>query len=254
MSTGNEWIVSLTPDSACTVMHSSVARELGIATVVANMVARVTIAIQNTKADVDSFVVPDEYTRQPLIVGRNFILQDHVITIKHGNRLIFNEIPTLGRKQVATTWDVGVCDVVAKIKLRFGEIEERARLKCVALIDEFRCYTSSSTRDLGKTDATALEIKCATGLSPRGAGEMTKELKKKTGNYRMCVDRRNVITMKDRYPLPLIDDQIDKLGSHKYFMDLDLSRYISDKMEFKLGFARIVNYLQLCSLFIWKAI
>lgn len=105
-------------DSVCTVMHSSVARELGIATkviadallrmfarqtVVANMVARVTIAIQNAKADVDSFVVPDEYTRHPVIVGRNFILQDHVVTIKHGNRLIFNEIPTFGLEQIATT-------------------------------------------------------------------------------------------------------------------------------------------------------
>lgn len=70
----------------------------------------------------------------------------------------------------------------------------------------------------------------------------------------MCVDCRNVITMKDKYPLPLIDDQIDKLGSHKYFTGPNLSRYISDKMEFKLGFIRIVNYLQLCSLFIWKGI
>lgn len=66
--------------------------------------------------------------------------------------------------------------------------------------------------------------------------------------------RRNAIAMKDRYSLPLIDDQIDKLGSHKYFTGLDLSRCISDKMEFKLGFARIVNYLQLCSLFIWEGI
>lgn len=140
-------------------------------TVVANMVARVTIAIQNAKAEEDSFVVPDEYTRHPVIVGRNFILRDHVVTIKRGNRLIFNEIPTLGRKQIATTRDVEVCDVVPKIKLQFGKIEERARLKCVALIEEFRCCTSSSTRDLGKTDATALEIKCVTDLSSRGAGK-----------------------------------------------------------------------------------
>lgn len=90
---------------------------------------------------------------------------------QHGNRLIFNEIPTLGRQQIATTRDVEVCDVMAKIKLQFGEIEERARLKCVALIDEFRCCRSSSTRDLRKTDATALEIKCVTDLSSRGAGK-----------------------------------------------------------------------------------
>jgi hypothetical protein len=78
-------------DSAGTVMHSSVARKLDIATrvitdallrmfveqtVVANKLARVTITIQNAKADMDSFAVPDGYTRHPAIVARNFILQD----------------------------------------------------------------------------------------------------------------------------------------------------------------------------------
>jgi hypothetical protein len=42
----------------------------------------------------------------------------------------------------------------------------------------------------------------------------------------MCVDFRalNKITRKDKYPLPLIEDQIDRLGGHKYFITLDLSQ------------------------------
>lgn len=44
-------------------------------------------------------------------------------------------------------------------------------------------------------------------------------VKKKDGTDRMCVDYRalNAITVKDRYPLPLIEDHIDRLGNHKYF-------------------------------------
>jgi hypothetical protein len=41
-------------------------------------------------------------------------------------------------------------------------------------------------------------------------------VKKKTGDYyyRMYVDYRrlNAITVKDKYPLPLIDEQLDRLG------------------------------------------
>lgn len=43
----------------------------------------------------------------------------------------------------------------------------------------------------------------------------------------MCVDFRalNKITKKDKFPLPLIEDQIDRLGGrNKYFITLDLSQ------------------------------
>lgn len=41
----------------------------------------------------------------------------------------------------------------------------------------------------------------------------------------MCVDfpKLNIITVKDKYPLPLINDQIDRLGSSVYFTGLDLA-------------------------------
>lgn len=53
---------------------------------------RVMIAIQNVKTDVDSFVVPDEYTRHLVIIRQDFRLQYHVVMIKRGNRLIRGRI------------------------------------------------------------------------------------------------------------------------------------------------------------------
>lgn len=47
--------------------------------------------------------------------------------------------------------------------------------------------------------------------------------KKKDNFWRMCVDYRelNKVTI-DRYPLPLIEDQIDSLRDKQYFSTLDL--------------------------------
>lgn len=47
---------------------------------------------------------------------------------------------------------------------------------------------------------------------------------KKEGEKRLCIDYRslNKITIKDKYPLPRIEDLIDRLKGCKYFTSLDL--------------------------------
>lgn len=49
-------------------------------------------------------------------------------------------------------------------------------------------------------------------------------VKKKNGEFRLCVDYRvlNKVLRRDNYPLPLIEDQIDVLRDKKYFSILDL--------------------------------
>ena len=50
-------------------------------------------------------------------------------------------------------------------------------------------------------------------------------VKKKDGSDRLCVDFRalNKNTVADRYPLPLISDQITRLQKAKYFISLDMA-------------------------------
>lgn len=48
--------------------------------------------------------------------------------------------------------------------------------------------------------------------------------KKKNGSFRVCIDYRrlNRKTVKDRFPIPLIEDQIDKLNGARIFSTIDM--------------------------------
>ena len=58
--------------------------------------------------------------------------------------------------------------------------------------------------------------------SPFGAPVLF--VKKKDGSMRMCVDYRdlNRITVKNKYPLPRVDELFDRLQGAKYFSKIDL--------------------------------
>ena len=58
-------------------------------------------------------------------------------------------------------------------------------------------------------------------------------VKKKDGSLRLCIDYRalNAITVKDRYPLPLIDTLLDRLKSAKVFTALDLRGAYNSRRE-----------------------
>ncbi|KAK9100149.1 hypothetical protein Scep_023579 [Stephania cephalantha] len=59
-------------------------------------------------------------------------------------------------------------------------------------------------------------------MSPWGAPVLF--VKKKDGSMRMCIDYRklNQVTVKNRYPLPRIDDLFDRLTGAKFFSKIDL--------------------------------
>ncbi|WP_375618971.1 reverse transcriptase family protein, partial [Bartonella sp. AC134YNZD] len=59
--------------------------------------------------------------------------------------------------------------------------------------------------------------------SPWGAPVLF--VQKKDGTLRLCIDYRklNRVTIKNKYPLPRIDDLFDQLKGSHYFLKIDLS-------------------------------
>ena len=68
-----------------------------------------------------------------------------------------------------------------------------------------------------------LEKKCIRpSVSPRGAPVLF--VKKKDGTLKLCIDYRwvNKVTVKNKYPLPQIDDLFDQMRGEKVFSKIDL--------------------------------
>lgn len=217
------------------------------------------IKIMDATAQVNALVVTDEHLMHDIIVGRDFLEREDIITIKRGNNLIFKQLPEMDDRS-KNIIDINFFDVERKpddIVKYTDTIRQEARRQCTELLQHFRDCISFSIVDLGKTDAAALNIRCTSDVPvvyrPYRLAEsekcvvrkMIRELlanniiressspyaspillvKKKNGENRMCVDFRklNAITIKDKYPMPLIDEQIDKLRGNQYFTGLHLA-------------------------------
>ena len=79
-----------------------------------------------------------------------------------------------------------------------------------------------------ETLKTYIETNLASGFirpSQSPAGAPILFIRKKDGSLRLCVDYRglNTLTIKNRYPLPLIGESLDRLGRAKRFTQLDLT-------------------------------
>jgi hypothetical protein len=143
---------------------------------------------------------------------------------------------------------------LADIKDQLGpELQEDQQDEILKLKNEFQDCFALDTRELGKTNVTDMHIRLhddvpvtyrpyrlaysernvVQDLMDNGIVRESESpysspillVKKKSGEYRMCVNYRslNAKTVKDRYPLPRVEDYLEKMHDSLYFTTLDLA-------------------------------
>lgn len=199
--------------------------------------------------EVDLHVVSPEYMNTPIIVGTDVLNREGVVYVRTHKQQSLTCEPRL-------IYDVMTC-TSSSTRVPIKTLLTGQNLKkLLDLIDEFSTFFITGTAmSTVKTGSMSIKLNSSTPVTYRPyrlsyteilkVREIIKDLlekniireseseyaspillvKKKDGSDRMCVDYRklNEITVKDRFPLPLIDDHIDRLGKHKYFISLDMA-------------------------------
>ncbi|GJX51412.1 putative reverse transcriptase domain-containing protein [Tanacetum coccineum] len=121
---------------------------------------------------------------------------------------------------------------VVRIPLENGEIlcvqGERApdNAKSLKFVKVARQILSDISRKMQELSAQLQELQDKGFIRPSHSpwGAPVLFVKKKDGALRMCIDYRelNKLTIKNRYPLPRIDDLFDQLQGARYFSKVDL--------------------------------
>lgn len=141
-------------------------------------------------------------------------------------------------------------------EVSIGNIEKKFKEDLFKLLLEYRDCIAQSTKELGCAKSAEMIIKlrdeqafyCRPYRMSLSEQEVVKGIvgelldngiiresnsefaspvvlvKKKDGDSRMCIDFRklNSMTVRDNFPLPRIDDQVNRLQRGKYFTSLDL--------------------------------
>ncbi|XP_076278424.1 uncharacterized protein LOC143208164 [Lasioglossum baleicum] len=189
-------------------------------------------------------VVQDETMNSDLILGRDFMKITNLSLCKKQESIDSTDISNIELDEISTlTEEICVNEdlpfelrmTVQKLFQKFYVEPKRPlnpateNILTLTLTDKkpFSC----APRRLSYSEKVEVR-KIIDGLIAKGIiRESTSEyaspivlVKKKTGETRMCVDFRklNKVTLRDNFPLPLIEDQLDLLEGKKYFTSLDL--------------------------------
>ena len=140
--------------------------------------------------------------------------------------LLFNEAPTEVPAEYSDYSDVFSAEHAAELPENTGMNEHAIEL------EEGKQPPFGPIYSLGLVELETLKTYIKTNLangfirpskSPTGAPILFD--RKPDGSLRLCVDYRglNNITIKNRYPLPLIGESLDRLGRARRFTQLDLT-------------------------------
>lgn len=248
--------------SPCSIMRESIVRRVGghcescaiafrgftAGILHAKFKTTLTAETEDVCLEISFYVVVDFDLTYETIVGRYAITSNDVMfeTPRDGTRIVRNKINTILGTNLAIDLLSEACspapreaqDVLLRLLGKYPSL--------IATGNRVRVITTGSMKIKTTTDVPATY--CPYRLAPAERAKLRdiiEELlisgiirnsispyaspviivKKQDGSDRLCVDfsALNRVTLKHRYPLPLIDDQLDRLGKGNYFTTLDMA-------------------------------
>jgi hypothetical protein len=209
------------------------------------------VSIDSVTAIIGLILVPDSLCPTDILIGNTFLSQPHVFFYKNGSDIYFHTCSNLYSINSVQMMQPITC--LSDIKISCNK-ETEPRL--FELLAKYRNCLATRLHEIGKTTHTEMQIqltttnpvshnpyrlpahqrqKLATMIAELLENNIIRKstspyaspivlIPKPDGTLRLCVDYRklNSITVKEKFPLPLIEDQIDKLVNFKYFTLLDL--------------------------------
>jgi len=187
-------------------------------------------------------VVDNQIMKHAILIGADFLnqIELHAIRGQVTIRKIVSDVPEVLKIDTVQSTDVFDFSHISDKDAR-QEIESIARkyepkktreidIKMTLILkDDIPIYQKS--RRLSQLEKNEVDKQLKTWLNDGIIRPSNSEyaspivlVKKKNGDTRICIDYRklNKKVIKDRYPLPLIEDQLDRLQDAKIFSTLDL--------------------------------
>jgi hypothetical protein len=201
----------------------------------------VNLKVDNVELFTTLYVV-DMLAGCDLLVGRNFTEDRSIMYTRIGDILTFESVQVLSVNNIDITSFNGVSSeyqtILSNVLSKYPQCTSQnmaslGKTSCVELSIELtsnkpvcqRPYRMSESEKVKTRELTDELLKngiirhsCSAYASP------ALLVDKPSGEKRLCIDYRqlNKITVKEKYPMPVIDDLIDRLRGCKFYTSLDL--------------------------------
>lgn len=207
----------------------------------------VTIEFSDISIEADLVVVPSAFMNTPIIIGADVLNRDGITYVRTKDRqyltrtvncISTNNIRSEDHLQVNTPLQGKDLESLMSVIRDFSKFLISGTAETTVSIGEMEIKLTSPVPVVYRPYKLSYQEKLKVreiikdllekGVIRRSNLEYASPVvlvKKRDGSDRLCVDFRALIrvTVKDRYPLPLIDDHIDRLGSYRFFSSLDMA-------------------------------
>lgn len=199
-----------------------------------------TVYVDSVTTNHNFLIVPDDSVKYNALVGYDFVEKFKCISDGNGYKFEYKNEPhnenffsvyniTSAELNVPPKYKQKVEEMVSSYKPSSVPEESPVVMKIVA-DGELKPFRHSPSRlPINEQEAVRKQVDewLSNGVVRKSTSSVASRVvvvKKKCGDYRVCVDFRqlNNMVLKDCFPVPLIDEVLEKLQNSKFFTVMDL--------------------------------